>query len=122
MDPDLLEEAIKDRIAKTGRKPKAIVPVALYGMPAQPEDAVGMEFPLLTYAAEQAETIASTYVLRNPYPQTGYTVLLSEAANGDGTMTLKARVHVRGTHVIVRRCARVDTRRNVSRHVFRFLG
>ena len=33
MDPALLEEAIKDRIAKTGRKPKAIVPVALYGMP-----------------------------------------------------------------------------------------
>ena len=32
MDPDLLEEAIKDRIAKTGKKPKAIVPVALYGM------------------------------------------------------------------------------------------
>ena len=33
MDPDLLEDAIKDRIAKTGKKPKAIVPVALYGMP-----------------------------------------------------------------------------------------
>ena len=33
MDPDLLEAAIKDRIAKTGKKPKAIVPVALYGMP-----------------------------------------------------------------------------------------
>ena len=33
MDPDLLEEAIQDRIAKTGRKPKAIIPVALYGMP-----------------------------------------------------------------------------------------
>ena len=33
MSPDLLEEAIKDRIAKTGKKPKAIVPVALYGMP-----------------------------------------------------------------------------------------
>ena len=33
MDPDLLEEAIRDRIAKTGRKPAAIVPVALYGMP-----------------------------------------------------------------------------------------
>lgn len=33
MDPVLLEEAIKDRIAKTGKKPKAIVPVALYGMP-----------------------------------------------------------------------------------------
>ena len=33
IDPELMEEAIKDRIAKTGRKPKAIVPVALYGMP-----------------------------------------------------------------------------------------
>lgn len=33
MSPELLEEAIKDSIAKTGKKPKAIVPVALYGMP-----------------------------------------------------------------------------------------
>ena len=33
MDPELLEQAIVDRIAKTGKKPKAIVPVALYGMP-----------------------------------------------------------------------------------------
>ncbi len=33
MDPELLEEAIRDRMAKTGRKPKAIIPVALYGMP-----------------------------------------------------------------------------------------
>ncbi len=35
IDPDLMEEAIKDRIAKTGKKPKAIIPVALYGMPYQ---------------------------------------------------------------------------------------
>lgn len=35
MDPDLLEDAIKDRIEKTGRVPKAIVPVSLYGMPYQ---------------------------------------------------------------------------------------
>ena len=33
MDPELLEKAIIDRIEKTGKKPKAIVPVALYGMP-----------------------------------------------------------------------------------------
>ena len=33
MDPELLEAAVKDRIAKTGKKPAAIVPVALYGMP-----------------------------------------------------------------------------------------
>lgn len=35
MDPELLDKAIQDRIAKTGKKPKAIVPVALYGMPYQ---------------------------------------------------------------------------------------
>ena len=33
IDPELLEVAIKDRIAKTGKYPAAIVPVALYGMP-----------------------------------------------------------------------------------------
>ena len=33
MDPVLLEKAIIDRMERTGRKPKAIVPVALYGMP-----------------------------------------------------------------------------------------
>lgn len=35
MDPELLEEAIRDRIAKTGKVPGAIVPAALYGMPYQ---------------------------------------------------------------------------------------
>ena len=35
MDPVLLEEAIKDRLRKTGRLPKAIVPVWLYGMPGR---------------------------------------------------------------------------------------
>ena len=33
IDPELLEEAIKERKAKTGKYPAAIVPVALYGMP-----------------------------------------------------------------------------------------
>lgn len=56
MDPDLLEEAIKDRIAKTGRKPKAIVPVALYGMPYRidhiMEIANRYEIPVIEDAAE----------------------------------------------------------------------
>lgn len=34
MDPELLEKAIKDRLSK-GKKPKAIIPVHLYGMPAK---------------------------------------------------------------------------------------
>ena len=56
MDPALLEEAIKDRIAKTGKKPKAIVPVALYGMPYQidriMEIANRYEIPVIEDAAE----------------------------------------------------------------------
>ena len=35
MDPELLEQAICDRLEKTGRLPKAIIPVHLYGVPAR---------------------------------------------------------------------------------------
>ena len=56
MDPDLLEEAIKDRIAKTGKKPKAIVPVALYGMPYQIDKIMAIankyDIPVIEDAAE----------------------------------------------------------------------
>ena len=56
MDPVLMEEAIKDRIAKTGKKPKAIVPVALYGMPYNitriMEIANRYEIPVIEDAAE----------------------------------------------------------------------
>ncbi len=56
MDPDLMEEAIKDRIAKTGKKPKAIVPVALYGMPYDidriMEIASKYDIPVIEDAAE----------------------------------------------------------------------
>lgn len=56
MDPELLEEAIKDRIAKTGKKPKAIIPVALYGMPYQidkiMEIANHYEIPVIEDGAE----------------------------------------------------------------------
>ena len=56
MDPVLLEEAIKDRIAKTGKKPKAIVPVALYGMPYDCERIMEVanryEIPVVEDAAE----------------------------------------------------------------------
>ena len=56
MDPQLLEEAIKDRIAKTGRKPKAIVPVYLYGMPAKIDEIMEIanryDIPVIEDAAE----------------------------------------------------------------------
>ncbi len=56
IDPELLEVAIKDRIAKTGKKPKAIVPVALYGMPYKAdrimEIANKYDIPVVEDAAE----------------------------------------------------------------------
>ena len=56
MDPALLEEAIKDRIAKTGRKPKAIIPVALYGMPYRIDEIMEIaeryDIPVIEDAAE----------------------------------------------------------------------
>ena len=56
MDPELMEEAIKDRIAKTGKKPAAIIPVALYGMPYQidriMEIANRYDIPVIEDAAE----------------------------------------------------------------------
>lgn len=56
MDPELLETAIKDRIAKTGKTPKAIIPVALYGMPYDAERIMAVAekygIPVIEDAAE----------------------------------------------------------------------
>ena len=56
MSPDLLRIAIKDRIKLTGKKPKAIIPVHLYGMPARMDEimAIANEYgiPVLEDAAE----------------------------------------------------------------------
>lgn len=55
IDPVFLQEAIKDRMAK-GKKPKAIIPVHLYGMPAKMqaimEIAGKYEIPVVEDAAE----------------------------------------------------------------------
>lgn len=56
MDPELLDRAIQDRITKTGRKPKAIIVVYLYGMPAKIREimdvAAKYDIPVLEDAAE----------------------------------------------------------------------
>ena len=56
MDPLLLERAILDRIKVTGKKPKAIVPVALYGMPYDIERIMDIaeryDIPVIEDAAE----------------------------------------------------------------------
>lgn len=56
MDPELLETAIRDRMEKTGRKPRAIIVVYLYGMPARIRDIMAVAekygIPLIEDAAE----------------------------------------------------------------------
>ena len=56
LDPDLLEQAVEDRIKQTGRKPKAIIPVTLYGMPYQVdrimEIAIHYDIPVIEDSAE----------------------------------------------------------------------
>ena len=62
MDPKFLEEAIKDRLEKTGRLPKAIIPVHLYGMPVKMEEVIDVAnrygIPVLE---DSAEALGSEY-------------------------------------------------------------
>lgn len=62
MDPVLLEMAIKDRLEKTGKLPKAIIPVHLYGMPVKMDEVMEMAnrygIPVLE---DSAEALGSEY-------------------------------------------------------------
>ena len=62
MDPVLLEEAIKDRLEKTGKLPKAIIPVHLYGMPVKMDEVMEVAnrygIPVLE---DSAEALGSEY-------------------------------------------------------------
>lgn len=62
MDSALLQEAIEDRLRQTGKKPKAIVLVHLYGMPAKLDELLAVanrfEIPIIEDAAE---ALGSTY-------------------------------------------------------------
>ena len=62
MDPVLLEEAIKERLEKTGKLPKAIIPVHLYGMPGKMDEVMEVAncygIPVLE---DSAEALGSEY-------------------------------------------------------------
>ncbi|MFR9649343.1 MAG: aminotransferase class I/II-fold pyridoxal phosphate-dependent enzyme [Rikenellaceae bacterium] len=62
MSPELLEVAIKDRIEKTGKAPKAIIPVHLYGMPAKMTEicAIAQRYNI-PIVEDAAEALGSEY-------------------------------------------------------------
>lgn len=65
MDPVALEEAIKNRIAK-GKKPKAIIVVHLYGMPAKLSEITAIAAKYEIHLIEDAaEALGSTYKGQN---------------------------------------------------------
>lgn len=84
MDPELLETAIKDRIKK-GKRPKVIIPVHLYGMPAKMEEIMKIadryEIPVIEDAAE---ALGSRY-MDKPVGSFGKMAILS--FNGNKTIT-----------------------------------
>jgi len=67
MDPELLEKAILDRKEKTGKYPKAIIPVALYGMPYRIDEIMAIadkyEIPVIEDAAEGMGSLFNGQVL-----------------------------------------------------------
>lgn len=62
MSPRFLREAIEHRLAKTGKLPKAIIPVHLYGMPARMDEimAVANEYDIAV-VEDAAEALGSEY-------------------------------------------------------------
>ena len=62
MDPALLEEAIKDRIVQTGKKPKAVIVVDLYGMPAKWDELeeIGRKYDI-PFIEDAANALGSFY-------------------------------------------------------------
>lgn len=103
MDPALLEQAIRERI-RGGRRPKAIIPVHLYGMPAKLDEIMEIAgrygIPVIEDAAEALGSryrgeVAGTYGVMGVYSFNG-NKLLSTSGGGalvsrDEKLIAKAR-------------------------------
>lgn len=81
MSPELLEIAIKDRIAKTGKKPKAIIVVDLYGMPAKWDEITAISKKYDIPVIEDAANALGSYYKGQPCGTFGDIATLSFNGN-----------------------------------------
>ena len=81
MSPELLEEAIQDRIAKTGKKPKAIIVVDLYGMPAKWDEITAISRKYDIPVIEDAANALGSYYKGKPCGTFGDIATLSFNGN-----------------------------------------
>ena len=81
MSPELLEEAIKDRIVKTGKKPKAIIVVDLYGMPAKWDEITAISKKYGIPVIEDAANALGSYYKGKPCGTFGDIATLSFNGN-----------------------------------------
>ena len=81
MSPELLEEAIKDRITKTSRKPKAIIVVDLYGMPAKWDEITAISKKYNIPVIEDAANALGSYYKGKPCGTFGDIATLSFNGN-----------------------------------------
>lgn len=104
MDPKLLGEAIEDRLRKTGKKPKAVILVHLYGMPAKIDEILAVcnhyEIPLIEDAAEALgsrynERLTGTFGLMGVFSFNGNKIITTSGGGAliaqDATFLERAR-------------------------------
>ncbi len=81
MSPELLEDAINDRMAKTGKKPKAIIVVDLYGMPAKWDEITAISRKYAIPIIEDAANALGSYYKGKPCGTFGDIATLSFNGN-----------------------------------------
>lgn len=81
MSPELLEEAIKSRIADTGKKPKAIIVVDLYGMPVKWDEIIAISKKYGIPVVEDAANALGSYYKGKPCGTFGDIATLSFNGN-----------------------------------------
>ncbi|MFZ1290141.1 MAG: DegT/DnrJ/EryC1/StrS family aminotransferase [Melioribacteraceae bacterium] len=99
VSPILLEEAIKDRIAK-GKKPKAIIAVHLYGMPAKLNDLMTISAKYsIPIIEDAAEALGSRYQLKIKDEEYGEVKIEREKGKSESEEAIKQKSEIENSNL-----------------------